>query len=185
MEGRQTQAVRGASKDEAAVSASPSSTRRESQHHPPRALSPPSGPCHGVCFLVCTPLPLRPWPAGGYVHSLSIVLALSREICSQGRLTQRSREWVNDPGVALASAPHRPWQTRLLRPPEASRGADVHPGVSERDRPCCLLPKIRLDAGSHHLVHRCLYFDHLRPQGGASLVVQWLRSYLAMQGRWV
>lgn len=45
----------------------------------------PRGPCHGLCVLVCTPLPgepLRPWPAGGHVHSLSIVLALSRESCS-------------------------------------------------------------------------------------------------------
>ena len=131
------------------------------------------------------PTPSEALACWGYVPSLSIVLALGREICSRGRLTQHSREWANDPGVALAPAPHHPWQTRLLRPPEAPRGADVHPGVSERDRPRCLLPKIRLDAGSHRLVRRCLYFDHLRPRGGASLVVQWLRSYLATQGRWV
>ena len=63
------------------------------------------------------PTPSEALACWGYVPSLSIVLALGREICSRGRLTQRSREWANDPGVALAPAPHRPWQTRLLRPP--------------------------------------------------------------------
>lgn len=82
---------------------------------------------------------------------------------AHGRLTQLSREWANDPGVALAPAPTAPGRLGSSGPRGLRAELMPNPGVSERDRRTVFCQKQGSMLALTAVVRRCLHFDHSRP----------------------